>query len=829
MLDRLAKKKPKYFTILDLTSGYFQIPIDKDSRMYTAFRTAKGLFEWLRLPMGLKGAGSYFQMQMVKIFEDLLYHILEIYLDDILIFADTKDELVERTLIVLEILKKHNITVNPEKVKMGLTEVEYVGHLIDRHGISFTEDKKKKVLEFRLPEKAHEMKSFLGLCSQYRDHVPQYAQLSAPLHDMIAGYTKKSRQKLQWTDELLRTYETFKSNVENCTKLFFVDEQKPVFLNTDASNHGIGASLFQVDDVNKKIPIQFISKKLNNTELGWNIVEKEMYSIFYAMMKLDHLLRNQYFILQTDSKILSHMNTDHKDKVKRWKIAIQHFNFDVLHIDGVDNIEADALSRLTPFPTKDEHSISLNSLEQSEMIEVKSYLKKCIYQKIQQAHNGLVGHSGVQKTIERLQKLKLTWSGMRKDVSTFIHNCPCCQKMNKVKTLIHTIPFTLSHYRPMNRICVDAIGPFNIEDQKTQHIFVIIDAFSRYVKLFPLESINSEEVLKAFNLWIADFGCPSEIVSDNASYFISELTKSFIDFAKIKHATIHPYSHEENGIVERANQEVVRHLTAILADEDVRKNFPNYLPFIQRIINSQVNSRTNVSPTQMIFGNAINHDSQFLSAPTTNDLDKSALEYMSNMLQIQQKIILIAQKSQEENDTHHIATQENRGNFKQTHFPINSYVLVEYETRKATKLHTKRHGPYRVVNYIGTVYTLENLVTNKLKDFHVKLLTQYNHDELNSDINKVAKIDEEFTEITQVLNHRFKGSKKNLANLELFLIWEDDPKPQWFPWNSSFRSVEVIHRYFEDNQMRRFIPTEFTWGKDHPEYIPPNHSRKQRS
>jgi len=79
--------------------------------------------------------------------------------------------------------------------------------------------------------------------------------------------------------------------------------------------------------------------------------------------------------------------------------------------------------------------------------------------------------------------------------------------------------------------------------------------------------------LKAFNSWIADFGCPSEIVSDNASYFVSELTKSFIDFAKIKHATIHPYSHEENGIVERANQEVIRHLTAILADEDVRKIF----------------------------------------------------------------------------------------------------------------------------------------------------------------------------------------------------------------------------------------------------------------
>ena len=90
------------------------------------------------------------------------------------------------------------------------------------------------------------------------------------------------------------------------------------------------------------------------------------------------------------------------------------------------------------------------------------------------------------------------------------------------------------------------------------------------------------------------------------------------------------------------------------------------------------------------------------------------------------------------------------------------------------------------------------------------MLSQYNHDELNSDINKVAKIDEEFSEITQVLNHRFKDSKKILANLELFLTWEDDPKPQWFPWNSSFRSVEAIHRHFEESQMRKFISIEFT-------------------
>ena len=91
---------------------------------------------------------------------------------------------------------------------------------------------------------------------------------------------------------------------------------------------------------------------------------------------------------------------------------------------------------------------------------------------------------------------------------------------------------------------------------------------------------------------------------------------------------------------------------------------------------------------------------------------------------------------------------------------------MEYETRKDSKLHTKRHGPHRVINRIGTVYTLENLVTGKLRDYHVKLLSQYNHDEVNTDINKVAKIDEELADITQVLSHRIKSSKKTLNNLE---------------------------------------------------------------
>ena len=95
---------------------------------------------------------------------------------------------------------------------------------------------------------------------------------------------------------------------------------------------------------------------------------------------------------------------------------------------------------------------------------------------------------------------------------------------------------------------------------------------------------------------------------------------------------------------------------------------------------------------------------------------------MDNLLKTQQKIIETAKSSQEENDTRHIATRENEGNYKQTHFPVNAYFLAEYETRKVSKLHTRKCGPHRVVNRFGAVYILENLTTNKLVDFHVQLL-----------------------------------------------------------------------------------------------------------
>jgi len=184
-LNRIGARKPKYFAVLDLTQGYYQTAISKDSRAATAFRTSTGLYQWTRLPMGLKGAPAYFQQQMQQsILTDLLYTCCEVYLDDIIIYGATEEEFLHNLQRVLQRLKQFNVTLNPNKARVGVTTVEYVGHIISDKGLTMSEAKIQKVQEFRKPLTQKEMKSFLGMTNQFRPHIRGYEHFGPLLHNM---------------------------------------------------------------------------------------------------------------------------------------------------------------------------------------------------------------------------------------------------------------------------------------------------------------------------------------------------------------------------------------------------------------------------------------------------------------------------------------------------------------------------------------------------------------------------------------------------------------------------------------------------------------------
>ena len=754
---------------------------------------------------------------------DLVQKICEVYLDDIIVFAKTAKELGERIERVFKQLKLFGITLNPDKVRIGMQEVEYVGHLVDKDGLSFSQEKKESVLNFRKPETASQMKSFLGLTSQFREHVPNYGTLASPLHSMIPNYKKNSKVLLQWTKELEECFTLLQRKVSGCQKLFFLDDTSPVFLHTDASNYGIGAYLFQEVD-NVRHPISFISRQLNKTELKWSTIEKEAYSIFFAFQKLEHLIRDRHFTLRTDSKNLTFLNVDHREKVKRWKLAIQHFDFNVYHIAGKDNVEADAFSRLVPFPEKSETKLS-SMQQRPTAFETHTPMRPEIYQKIQTAHGGIHGHGGVQRTLEILKKTGHSWKHMRKDVDQFIKYCPCCQKMSPLKPVIHTKPFTLAAYNPMERICIDTIGPLNEEgqDDTYKYILVIIDAFSRFVRLYPITDTTAESALGPLKDWICTFGCPSSIVSDNGTQFANKLITAFLDNSNIEHSLIQAHSKEQNGLVERANKEVTRHITSIAYDTVIRSAWRENLPYVQRIMNTLVHSSVGISPSQLIFGNAINHDSHFLTEPKKDDSLTTYHEEVERLYQTQERLLNIARNNQLDLDSFHIAQ---RTEDDITTFPINSYVLAQYETSKPSKFTTNLHGPYRVIAAKGPIYTLENLITHKYSDFHIKLLREFRYDPVHNDPEEVAKHDKEYDDIQQILEHRFTNKRKTKSYLEFLILWNRNRTPVWEPWNATLSANQTVHEYLREHNLRRMIPIKYTWPKDHPEYVPPDKRKK---
>ena len=178
LMQRLGSKKPKRMGKLDLTSGYHQAPLAKESRHWTAFITHLGVFEWNRVVMGQKGAGTWFQSMLATVvLLGLMYLMCELYIDDLIIFADSEDQFIEHLDTVLGRLVLHKVTVNPDKCVLGVQEVEFVGHVINEKGLSHTREKLDKILQIPPPTLGKDLKSFLGVAIWVCDHIRNYSTI----------------------------------------------------------------------------------------------------------------------------------------------------------------------------------------------------------------------------------------------------------------------------------------------------------------------------------------------------------------------------------------------------------------------------------------------------------------------------------------------------------------------------------------------------------------------------------------------------------------------------------------------------------------------------
>jgi len=316
---------------------------------------------------------------------------------------------------------------------------------------------------------------------------------------------------------------------------------------------------------------------------------------------------------------------------------------------------------------------------------------------------------------------------------------------------------------------------------------------------------------------LGTFPTPEQILSDNGPQYVGKVVKELMGMLGSEHITIHPGSHQENSIIERANKEVLRHLIGFTQDRMLRSSWSTVLPLVARILNGQVHSSTGVSPNQLVFGVMAHKLGDVLLYPfSKNEMenhDQKLSLWSSKALSLQNRVMQVATSFQNEKDLRHTSMNNTDAI---TEFELNSYVLVHYGfdkmSRPESKLHTPWTGPLQVVgvNSKKTVYTCRNLVTGLLEDHHVKLLKSFNVDE-GVDPFRVALADTRFRHVEGILKHKGVSkvrSSQRMASLEFLVKFADSTKPEWCAWKDVFRTA-ALHSYLRAQGLEYLIAERF--------------------
>lgn len=345
-----------FFTTTDLANGYWQIPLEEESRKYTAFLYNHNVYQFKRVPFGLKTAGSGFIRSVSLTVGNQFAGVLETYVDDMIVATRTFEshlDVVDRLFTVLE---ESNYTLRIDKSLFCQKEVKFLGYRLSTKGIVPLESGLQKIGDFAEPKNRKQLQSFIGVCTYYRQFVVKYANLLEPFRDLL-----KEKQSWSWSPEHSVAFQELKEGFSKCISIEYYDPSKTFCVQTDASLQGISGILFQTDENGDHHVISLVSRGLQKAEYNYTISELEMLAIVYSVDKFRTYLMGQHFEIITDHKALTYVNqTDfHNSRLMRWSLVLQQYDFDIRYCPGQTNVPADFFSRNPHGEFREENSEKL--------------------------------------------------------------------------------------------------------------------------------------------------------------------------------------------------------------------------------------------------------------------------------------------------------------------------------------------------------------------------------------------------------------------------------------------------------------------------------------
>lgn len=732
LIDRL--QGCKFYTSLDLKSGYHQICIKAEDVHKTAFITSDGHFEYLRMPFGVCNGPAVFQRLMNTVLGNLRFGRVICYMDDLLIATKTIEENMVCLEMVLDILVKNRLTVNLDKCSFFRDRITFLGYDISEQGVRPSSRKLEAISKYPIPKTVHQLRQFLGLINYFRKFIKDCAILCKPLTSLL-----KKGAIWQWGLQQDQAVASVKEALIKNAVLSVFNPKLPINLYTDASRDGIGCILTQLTDSGEK-PVYFYSRQTSNDEKKYHSFELELLAIISGLQKFRHYLLGTDFKIITDCNAVRHALSKKEiiPRISRWVLYTQDFTFDVVHRAGSQMQHVDALSRnpigtsgnaydevvsvntitegdwLLAVQLQDPNICSIRDILQSGEAETNKHIfneyelvgnkvyrrtefgrrwlvpKQCIWYVVRANHDDL-GHFAVDKTVERIRS-KYWFPRLKKTVSKYIKNCLNCiyykNIHGKKPGKLYPIP---KFARPFHTLHIDHLGPFVKTTQQNSYLLVIVDSFTKFVFISAVKNTKSKVVINELNKIFKVFGNPKRLVCDAGSAFTSKLFTNYCKERNIRAHIIATAVPRSNGQVERYNQTILEALRSMSADTDSNK-WDQHVTNIQQGINSTINKTTCAVPSEVFFGFRIRMNNDAIT--DDNNEHSPDVTALRNMVDANIKSNAERQKASFD------SKRKEAPNYK-----VGDLVVLKIPSHtndgQSTKLMPLYKGPFQVTNILG--------------------------------------------------------------------------------------------------------------------------------
>lgn len=821
IVESLEKmRKFKYFAEFDWRTAFHQLPLDRESAERLAVTTPWGVYSPMYVPEGIASGSALLMQQAQRIFADFNEWCSPVH-DNILIGADTAQEIIVKSKRLLERCNEHNIQLKVTKSKLGVKRIKFFGYILEHGKYSMEEERIQGLRDIAFPSTQTEVQSFCGIMTFISPFIHNYAaQMS---HIFRMSQKDFSFKEDSWGDIDYRVeWNKAKDLACQATALYLPDRSLRWQLRSDASKAGVGAVLTQnmpIDRLSKEertaaeaqdliekggdgeltceVPIAFTSKSFTAQASKWTTTEQELFAIVHAYKKLERLLRYKPITVHTDHAnlvALQYGQFGTTAKATRWRMWLGSFPMHMKHIPGKDNKTADFLSRhlkKMAQESEDNHALAAFST---------------IKQVLDEVHQCPGGHRGALATWRKVQHKYRGSKIPFRLVKDYVDECAVCQKLRTHPDVLESINKALPLYHARAVIHADVLK-LNEDQYGNKYAFVFINNVTKYCMIYPAPDKEAANAADALIKLMSTIGLVDVLWTDQGGEFTADTTKLMLKRLGTGLTFTLAHRPQANGTVERLNGEILKEVTLLLENPETwgKWSHPTVISLVQLLLNHRTHGSTGCTPIELTFGR--NASSYF---PTVDKLQQGTAqthnEYMKafdeHLQQIHSAAIEIQRQKQRqrtEKQPQHIV-RFNKGD------------LVLYKRGandssrqfKQHKLMPPRLGPYRVVRqekstdgtYSNTV-TCTPLTEDTVISLHHQTLTLFAGTEEQA--QELAKIDDYEFAIRCIKNH--KGNVSTRTQMQ-FLVEYEDGEEKWMDY-MVVQPTQAFEAYVQ----------QYTWGR----------------